>query len=146
MVFAFVPEAGAQQSAAALNGVFNGTYNCGQGSTDLKLSLVVTGTQISALFTFYLPAGTGKQGYTYSLHGQFVPQTEKFSLVPVRWETEHPANFSMVGLDGVFDSNTLTGTVLGSGCSTFRVERNQVESANMTAVIAAQKKVAAPPK
>jgi len=136
-----VPAASAQN--AALTGVYNGTYRCGQGQTNLKLSLTVTASgELSGLFTFYLPPGTQNQGYTYSLHGQYDPRTAKFSLMPVRWETQHPANFMMVGMNGSFDSNELTGSITGAGCSTFNVERNQSESANIAAVMALQKSVA----
>jgi hypothetical protein len=145
IVFAtfFVPAVVSAQTPPALAGVYNGTYRCTQGATNLKLSLTVTGGgELSALFTFYLPPGTQNQGYTYSLHGQYDGRTAKFSLMPARWETQHPANFTMVGMNGTFDSNELTGTISGAGCSTFNLERNQSESANIAAVMALQKSVA----
>src|SRR5262245_52457596 len=96
-----VAPAARAQNASALNGVYNGTYRCAQGPTNLKLSVTATaGGELSGLFTFYLPPGTQNQGYTYSLHGQYDPRSAKFSLMPVRWETEHPANFVMVGMNG----------------------------------------------
>ena len=140
---AFMAPAASAQNAAALTGVYNGTYRCAQGATNLKLSLTVTaGGELSGLFTFYLPPGTQNQGYTYSLFGQYDPRTAKFSLMPVRWETQHPANFNMVGMNGSFDSNELTGRITSAACSTFNLERNQSESANIAAVMALQKSVA----
>jgi hypothetical protein len=139
----FVASDTTAQNPAALTGVYNGTYRCAQGATNLKLSLTVTpGGELSGLFTFYLPPGTQNQGYTYSLRGQYDARTAKFSLMPERWETQHPANFMMVGMNGAFDSTELTGTITGAGCSTFNLERNQSESANIAAVMALQKSVA----
>jgi hypothetical protein len=129
MFVLFVVPATRARTTTPLTGVYNGKYTCGQGTTNLKLSLTVSPAgDISGLFTFYLPPGTQKQGYTYSLHGQYNPQTAKIALTPVRWETEHPANFIMVGMNRTFGSNELTGTITGGACSTFNVERSQAES------------------
>jgi hypothetical protein len=108
------------------------------------LSLTASGADLSALFTFYLPPGTQKQGYTYSLHGAYDSRTAKFSLVPVRWETDHPSNFVMVGVNGTFESDELSGTITGAGCTTFHVDRDQAESAKIASVMSGQKSVAAP--
>src|SRR5262249_44903409 len=94
---------------------------------------------VSALFTFYLPAEAPTQGYTYSLHGQHDPSTGSFSLTPVRWETEHGANLGMVGMEGALSGDRLSGRITGGRCPTFALTRNKKESAMLTAVIAAQK-------
>src|SRR5262249_16848735 len=66
------------QTPANLTGVYNGKYTCSQGATNLKLSMVASADgDISALFTFYLPAGTQQQGYTYSLHGEYNSKTSR---------------------------------------------------------------------
>ena len=58
-----VAPAASAQNAAALTGVYNGTYRCAQGATNLKLSLTTTASgELSGLFTFYLPPGTQNQG------------------------------------------------------------------------------------
>lgn len=135
----------AAQTVATIDGVYNGTYICGQGTTDLKLSLQGSASgDISALFTFYLPPGTQQHGYTYSLRGRYNPQTSKFSLTPVQWETGHPDNFGMVGMNGTASASGLDGNITGGACRTFHVERNEGESANIAAVIAAQKSVGPP--
>jgi hypothetical protein len=139
LAFVVVAAAGAQP-ATALSGVYNGTSTCAQGSTTVKLSLTLSrGSELSGLFTLYLPAGTQKQGHTYSLRGQYNAQTANVSLLPVRWETEPPANVAMMGMNGTFTSNEISGTLTGAGCKAFNVERDQAESANMAAVMAAQK-------
>ena len=136
----FVVPAASAQSATALNGVYNGTYTCAQGSTKMKLSLMASPSgDVSALFTFYLPPGTQKQAFSYSLRGQYNSQTAKISLVPVRWETASPPNFGMVGMNGTFTSDELAGTITGPGCRGFNVERDRAESANIAAVMSAQK-------
>jgi hypothetical protein len=134
-----VPAARAQTSAS-LNGVYNGKYTCGQGPTNLKLSVALSPIgDVSALFTFYLPAEAPKLGYTYSLHGQYDPQTANFSLTPVRWETEHPSNLGMVGMDGALSGDRLSGRITGGRCTTFDLTRDKAESGNLAAVITAQK-------
>ena len=138
-IFLTVPSAKAQ-TAKILTGVYNGKYTCAQGPTNLKLSVVVSPIgDVSALFTFYLPAEAPKQGYTYSLHGQFDQQTGKFSFTPVRWETEHAANLGMVGMEGTLSGDTLSGNITGGRCAAFSVARDKAESANIAAVITAQK-------
>jgi hypothetical protein len=132
------------QAQMTIQGVFNGTYRCGQGVTNLKLSIIATGDNLSALFTFYLPPGTQKQGHTFSLQGTFNPRLSNFTLTPARWETVHPADFNMVGLSGLFDSDVVRGNVVGANCGTFYLERDREESANIVAVMAAQTRVAAP--
>ncbi len=136
----FQPFVGKAQTAGTLTGVYNGKYTCAQGPTNLKLSVVVSPIgDVSALFTFYLPAEAPKQGYTYSLHGQFEPQTGKVLLTPVRWETEHAANLGMVGMDGALSGDRLSGRVTGGRCTTFDLTRDKGETANIAAVITAQK-------
>jgi hypothetical protein len=128
------------QAPGNLTGVYDGKYTCGQGPTYLKLSVAVSPIgDVSALFTFYLPADHPTEGYTYSLHGQFDPPTGHFSLTPVRWETEHGANLGMVGMDGAVSGDRLSGRITGGRCTTFDLTRNNNESATLTAVIAAQK-------
>jgi hypothetical protein len=130
----------ARAQTAGLTGVYDGKYTCGQGPTYLKLSVVLSPIgDVSALFTFYLPADQPTQGYSYSLHGQLDPQTNSFSLTPVRWETEHGANLGMVGMDGALSGDRLSGRITGGRCTTFDLTRNKNESAMITAVIAAQK-------
>src|SRR5262245_23512174 len=91
--------AAAAQTPAGLNGVYTGTYRCGQTPTNFTLSVMTTaGGEVTARFTFYLPPGTQTQAYTFSLFGQFSPTNSKFSLMPARWESEHPANVTMVGM------------------------------------------------
>ncbi|MFN8006026.1 MAG: hypothetical protein U0V70_03135 [Terriglobia bacterium] len=136
----FQPLAAKAQTGGTLTGVYNGKYTCAQGSTNLKLSVVVSPIgDVSALFTFYLPAEAPKQGYTYSLHGQFDPQIGKVSLTPVRWETEHAANLGMVGMDGALSGDRLSGRITGGRCTTFDLTRDKAESADIAAVITAQK-------
>jgi hypothetical protein len=128
------------QPVSAVGGVYNGTYTCAQGSTTLKLSVMPTANgDLYALFTFYPPRGTQNQPYTYSLQGQYDPKTAKLSLTPLRWETASPPDFGMVGLDGTVTAGELAGTVTGPGCRGFNVERSAAESANIGAVMAAQK-------
>ena len=89
------------QVPGGFNGVYTGTYRCGQGQTNLKLSVTTTPSgEVTAHFTFYLPPGTNSQAYTYSLFGQYDARTARFSLMPVRWETPQPREFAMVGMNG----------------------------------------------
>src|ERR1051326_8566397 len=70
VITCLIAPAASAQSATALSGVYSGTYTCAQGNTKLNLSLTASASgDVSALFTFYLPSGTQKQAYTYSLRG-----------------------------------------------------------------------------
>jgi hypothetical protein len=122
--------------AQGLNGTYAGTYRCGQSVTNMKLSVTTTASgELTGHFTFYLPAGTQQQAYTYGLFGQFNPRSARFVLNPTQWEGARPANAAMVGMNGTWDSNELTGTITSDANCTFQLERDQ----------AAVSRAAAPP-
>src|ERR1700682_6227178 len=62
----------AQSAANAINGVYNGTYNCALGPRTLKLSLLASGNgSLTGVFTFYLPPDSHTQAFSYSMSGTF---------------------------------------------------------------------------
>jgi hypothetical protein len=137
------------QAAGALTGTYTGTYRyaCGQGVTSLKLTLVSTpGGSVFGTFTLYLPPGTQKDAYTYSLQGAINPGTLKFTLTPVKWETAAPANVPMLGVNGTFDSNELAGMLTGGNtrCTTFDVERTSAAPAAVPSSTVSRAPVPAP--
>lgn len=145
------PRVASAQAAGALTGTYAGTYRygCGQGVTNLKLTLVSTpGGSVFGTFTLYLPPGTQKDAYTYSLQGTFNPASLKFTLTPVKWETAAPANVPVLGLSGTFDSNELTGTLTGgqARCTTFDVERTSAAVAAAPSSTVSRAPVPAPPQ
>src|SRR5262245_42479958 len=95
---------------STLTGTYGGTYECRQGPRELKLALNVApdGTA-TGRFTFYLANGAQKEPHSYSLTGRFNEPTKMFTLMPDRWETPPPPNYKMVGLNGTFTENQLTG-------------------------------------
>ena len=106
---------------AAIDGVYDGTYTCAIGPRTLKLSLAASGQILTATFTFYLPPTSHGHAYSYSMSGTLDAATGKFRLTPVKWETQAPPGYVMVGMDGVFDSSKgeVTGKILFDRCSTF---------------------------
>jgi hypothetical protein len=128
-----VPRASAQ-SVTALNGSYSGTYRCGQSVTNLALTITVTPLgEVSARATIAPSTGPRGQSYSYRLTGQYDARTAKFQLEPVAWETPRPDNVGMVGLNGTFDSNELTGAAIGTGCGAFQVERDRAEPTRVAA-------------
>ena len=111
------------QAPGALTGTYTGASQCAQGATNLKLTLLATPDGgVFGTATVNLPPGT-QNAYTYSIQGTFSAATRKFVLTPVKWETAAPPDLAMLGLSGTLDSNELTGTLSGGGCTTFNVER-----------------------
>lgn len=120
--------------ARAINGVYNGTYTCMQGPRTLKLSLTVSSSEaLAGEFTFYLPPTSHDRAFSYSLHGTWDAATGKFRLAPVKWETAPPPGYSMVGVDGTFNSGSgqVSGKVISGSCFGFQATRDQSESAGM---------------
>jgi len=141
VALAFVNASPSAQAPGALTGTYTGASQCIQGATNLKLTLLATPDGgVFGTVTVNLPAGTQKDAYTYSIQGTFSPATRKFVLTPVKWETAAPPNFGMLGFNGTFDSNELTGTLTGGGCTSFNVERARAA----TPVVAAASSSSAP--
>ena len=124
---------------AGLNGVYTGMYRCGQDAHRAKLALTVTpGGDLVGHFTTYIPDATGRHAYTFALAGNYLPSSGKFSLRPTQWETPHPPDLVMLGLNGTYESNELTGSFIGASCGGFDLERDAAESANMPSDTAAK--------
>jgi hypothetical protein len=112
--------------AAAIDGVYNGTYTCAKGPRTLRLSLNMGDTGLlNGVFTFYIPPTSHAQGYSYSLNGRFDPDSGKFNLVPLKWDGPAPDNYVMVGMEGVFNPSAkrVTGKITYSGCNAFEATR-----------------------
>src|SRR6202000_3197408 len=97
-------------------GNYSGRYQCGQWNT-FSLQVRDAGNgQITAVFHFAAPSGSG----TYSMTGHFDAETARFHLDPGRWITR-PQVIGMVALDGSIDpqSGKLNGKVASAGCLDF---------------------------
>lgn len=106
---------------------WRGRYTCGQGLTELTLSIrSVRGRRVDAIFDFDWRRG-GIRG-RFVLSGVIAPETCRLRLTPVRW-LEQPPGWVMVTLDGVFGKarNVYAGRVTpetgGRTCTTFSVTR-----------------------
>jgi hypothetical protein len=112
---------------ASLTGVWEGTYECTQGATGLRLTIDDRADgNVGASFEFErtpdnpdVPAG----GYTMT--GNKAEGT--LVLEGHEW-LEQPSGYAMVGLRADVDGresadDPIEGTVVGEGCTTFQVER-----------------------
>ncbi len=107
-----------------LRGTWRGGYVCAQGQTALALTIEPRkdGT-LAALFHF--EAATENPGVPtgcFEMDGRHEAGSGRIVLQPRRWVLR-PANYLMVGLEGVVAQGVMEGTVAGPGCTTFRVER-----------------------
>ncbi|HEY8526642.1 MAG TPA: hypothetical protein VIL48_16860 [Acidimicrobiales bacterium] len=120
-----VPEGGggpAETNPDSLTGVWEGTYVCTQGETDLRLTIDDRGDGgVGAAFEFRT---SDDRAGRYSMVGNRDGGT--LTLDGHEWLEEVP-NFHMVGLradlEGREDTETLSGTVEGEGCTEFTAER-----------------------
>jgi hypothetical protein len=130
-------ETASAQPPAALTGIYTGEFlPCSEREdfTTLKLTLLVTPDGgVFGTFTFFLPAGTQKDAYSYSLQGRLNPAKMEFTLVPVKWETTAPPGFNMMSLSGFsVRANELAGsfTLNGKDCGSFLVRRTGAPSSS----------------
>jgi hypothetical protein len=141
-IFIFGSNAPAQgPSNALISGVYNGSYTCAQGPRTLKLVLQASGNgSLAGIFTFYVPPTPQGRAFSYSLNGTFDATSGRFRLNPVQWVTPQPGSYSMVGMDGTFDSRTgqVSGKITLARCGPFQATRNPVESANSTGILSPQ--------
>ncbi|HWY56044.1 MAG TPA: hypothetical protein VNZ03_16375 [Terriglobales bacterium] len=137
----FAPNMQAQSAATAINGVYNGNYACAQGPRTLKLSLLASGNgSLTGVFTFYMPPNSHSQAFSYSLSGTFDASSGRFRLNPVSWETQPPAGYAMIGMEGAFDprGGQVAGKITAPACGNFQAKRDQARPANVASVIAPQ--------
>ncbi|MFC6013017.1 hypothetical protein [Nocardia lasii] len=105
----------------SLTGTWIGSYQCAQGTTGLTLT-VHPNTQ--ADFTFYpLPENPTVASGTFTMTWQAEPARILFRQST--WTTR-PASYLMVDLiaDRTESTTVLSGTVIGTGCTTFWLKRD----------------------
>lgn len=115
----------AQDSGAALDGTWRGSYRCAQGLTALTLLIQSAGNDLAARFEFSAhPNNPGVPSGSFTMVGRFDPTSRMIALRPLSW-VERPPDYLMVGLSGTVDGGgaTISGTVETEGCSTFEVAR-----------------------
>lgn len=120
--------AGADDS---LTGIWEGTYTCAQGEAELILAVDDRGDgQIGANFAYH-PADTNPGTATgrYSMEGTLADN--QLSLDGYRWIDQGGAS-EMVGLRAAVaageNPTQLDGTVQGTGCTTFTVQRTSTDA------------------
>jgi hypothetical protein len=137
--------------AAAIYGVYNGSYADAQGTTKFKLSLTENANgRLAGVFTFYLPGGSDTNAYTRDLLGQYIPRNHLFTLRAGKWETAPPGQVVMMGMNGMFDpdggqgAGKISGRMLVRPGAPFEAIRDAAESAKLAGMVAARK-AAEPP-
>jgi len=111
---------------ASLSGVWEGTYECAQGPTGLRLTVDDRDNGVvGASFEYFPEAGNPDVATgSYTMTGSSADGA--LALEGQEW-LEQGGDYSMVGLqadvDGRSDTEALEGTVVGDGCSTFSLDR-----------------------
>lgn len=107
---------------AAAVGTWSGSYICAQGRTDVIMTLRARNNgAVSGVMSFN-SRNDGAKG-AYALEGS-VRQSGRITLVGSQWR-DRPGNYVMVDFDGTIYGNTMSGSVRGPACSTFKVTRQR---------------------
>ncbi len=116
----FFPTLTATPANAQQASIMQGQYTCGQGSSDLRLSLTRRGTsELDAVFEFYSPRD--RAAGSFRLAGS-ISSTGEFVLRPTEW-VRRPTGYTMVGIRGRLaqEGRDANGRVESAGCGTFSV-------------------------
>jgi hypothetical protein len=113
-------------TAADWAGTWRGTYACNQGATGLDLTITPAEKGgVTAIFSFHavlfnplVPSGE------FAMEGELGPEPGRLRLRAGGWILQ-PPDYVTVDLDGTFDeaSKEYRGTVIGPGCTSFRLQR-----------------------
>lgn len=110
----------------SLSGVWEGTYECAQGQTGLRLTVDDRPNgDVGASFEYFPAAGNPDVATgSYTMTG--TSSDGALALEGHEW-LEQGGDYSMVGLQADVgdrpDTEALEGTVVGDGCSTFSLDR-----------------------
>ena len=111
-------------AAAAVAGVWTGTYTCNQGLTGVRLTITPSGGgALHALVSFYpVVSNPGTASGSYEMSGSYSADSGLI-LTPAYWISE-PPGYVMVSLSAPPPTGaTMQGTVEGPNCTTFSVTR-----------------------
>ena len=113
-------------TAADWAGTWRGTYECNQGATGLDLTITpIEKGGVTAIFSFHavlfnplVPSGE------FAMEGELGPEPGRLHLRAGTWIVQ-PPDYVTVDLDGTYDeiSKEYRGTVIGPGCTSFRLQR-----------------------
>jgi hypothetical protein len=117
------------QQDVSLNGIWEGTYNCAQGVTNLRLEILQSNTnEINAVFNFYGQEGDNSAtSGSFKMAGTYDHSTKQVSLVGYEW-IQSPGGYTTVDLIGTIlqenqGSPKMSGTIIGYGCTTFTLDK-----------------------
>jgi hypothetical protein len=114
-------------TAASVVGGWKGTYNCNQGLTTLRLTVIESAASggLAATFSFSPDPSNPTVPYgSFLMRGSLTDGV--LELKGERW-IHRPGVYEMVGLSARVTEDRptrLQGTVGGAGCSTFSLERS----------------------
>ncbi len=116
-----------------VQGIWKGTYVCGQGLTGLTLTIEgVDLSQLTASFKFYpVPENPGVPNGELGMIGEFDPNMGQLEMRPGEW-VRRPSGYATVGVTAALDTTaqTLTGRLLVGGCKPFELTRASPPSAS----------------
>ena len=121
---------------SSMVGTWAGSYTCAQGLTGISLQVApVKDSTVSVLEDFYpVPANPAVPEGSVRFRGTLSGSTVR--LTPISWVV-HPAGYFLTPLAGALPSNNgsaFSGTVIGTGCTTFSVRRAPVNPPSSDAV------------
>jgi hypothetical protein len=108
------------------NGIWQGTYDCSQGETLLRLTIgPEREKQREAVFYFYPRQGApDRSSGCFSMTGRPVPGRDGWFLFSQKKWINQPPNYVMVDLIGRIDpAGSFEGVVHGPGCGRFTLKR-----------------------
>jgi hypothetical protein len=116
-----------------------GHYWCAQGRTELTLVIEdLQGDAVAAIFEFDYPgspANAGAEG-SFRMRGTFDVRTGALELKADRW-IDRPDGYVAVDLVGKLSQRgSVTGRVIGPGCSTFALTGAQSQSRSRSPAVA----------
>lgn len=122
-------------TTSSLEGVWEGSYKCGQGPTGATLTIAQWDEEKGqGTFKFYNLSGRNNSGSgSYEVHLSRTDPSAPISVRPHRW-IKQPGGYTMVGFSLQQQQQFLNGKVDFGGCSTISLERLQVSSSDMTAL------------
>lgn len=104
--------------AGAVNGTFNGSYECNGTTASLSLAISDITDPVTAVFSFTNQDAAG--GYT--MQGSFDPTSGELMLAPAQW-IHQPIGYVAVGLVAVLEGDRLFGTIDHPQCGALSLQR-----------------------
>jgi hypothetical protein len=112
--------------ARADGGVWQGSYDCMQGETLLRLTIApeADGERRAHFYFFPRRQATDRSSGCFSMTGRPIPGREGWFLFAQKQWIEQPPGYVMIDMLGRIEADgAFEGRVIGPGCSRFRLRK-----------------------